>query len=107
MEGERVEGERVEGQGVKGERVEGQIVEFHRLPEDENDEAFGSSIGFPTDRRSCDAQRAIDESTPKADVPARFASFKLRVGWHLSAEEKEWVLRVLNTWKDIFLVDVR
>ena len=71
--------------------------DFIGQPEDENDEAFGSSIGFPTDRRPCGARRAIDESTPKADVAAWLASSRLRVGSHLSAEERERVPRVLYT----------
>ena len=55
--------------------------------EDENDEAFGSSIGFPTGRRPCDARRTIDETTLDADITAWFASSKLRVGSHLSELE--------------------
>ena len=56
-------------------------------PEDENGEGFGSPIGFPTDRRPCDARRAIDESTPKVDVAAWFAFSKLRVGSQLRGRE--------------------
>ena len=36
-----------------------------------------------------------------------FASSELRVGSHLSAEVRERILRVLYTWKDTFLDDVR
>ena len=43
-------------------------------------------------------------STP---IFLQFASSILRVGSHLSAEERERVLRVLYTWKNIFLDDVR
>ena len=45
--------------GSKGRESKGRESNFIGQPEDENDEAFGSSIGFPTDRRPCDARRAI------------------------------------------------
>ena len=66
--------------GVLACLLEGEAVRERKevnFTEDENDEAFGSSIGYPTSRRPCDARRTIDETTLDADVIAWFASSKL------------------------------
>ena len=90
-ESERIEpkGRGLIDRGSKERELKGRVSNFIGRPEDENYEAFGSSIGFPTNQRPCDAGRAIDESTPKADVAMLFASSNLRAGSHLSAEERE------------------
>ena len=89
---------------LRGGAVREKKVNF---TEDENDEAFGSSTGSPPSRRPCNARRTIDKTTLNADVAAWFASSKLRVGSHLSEADRRQILRVLYTWRDIFLDDVR
>ena len=65
--------------------------------EDESDDAFVASIGFPTKSRPCHNRRAGGESTSLAGILMQFKSSKSRVGTHLSADEKEQALRVLYT----------
>ena len=52
-------------------------------------------------------RREVDESTPLFYIITWFDTSKLRIGSHLSFAEGEKILRVLYTWKDIFLDDVR
>ena len=52
-------------------------------------------------------RRQIDKSTPLLNILTWFKTSKLRIGSHLPVPDRERILRVLYTWKDIFLDDVR
>ena len=66
--------EKEEGETEEGEEKETNLI-GRPESEDENDEAFVSTIGFPTSQRPCEARRTIDGWPP---MPMSLPSFHRR-----------------------------
>jgi hypothetical protein len=97
--------------GIQEKGMEGNTMEEGNAEsEGELQEAFGNTLGFPTQRRPAESKRSIDIISSDEEILKWFnqnEEKKIQVGEQLMEAEKSQALQLLYTWKDQFCSDVR
>lgn len=77
-----------------------------RRPNEEEEEFGSARLGFPTLRRPAQFRREIDTTANDHDIEVWFQQSGLEIG-EMPDEERRSSLRLLYTWRDLFVRDVR
>src|SRR5205807_8224522 len=66
------------------------------------EEVFGRTRGYPTERRPIDYRRDIDHDTPDRVIDKWFSESKIKIGPKATGTEVREAKRLLYTWRDLF-----
>lgn len=77
-----------------------------RGPLTEEEEVFGNTfLGYPTERRPEGFRLSLDEETKGEDCDVWFEKSGIRIGDHLTRIQREKTIRLLYTWRQLFITE--
>lgn len=77
------------------------------MTEEEMSFGYPRSMVFPTTRRPIDYKLSLDENTEQSVCNTWFETAGIRIGNHLTTTQRDRIIRLLYTWRNLFISDTR